>query len=41
MVTVEAAVLDAGAVWGTVLVTAFAAIVSITVPGEQPERVTV
>jgi hypothetical protein len=34
-------VIDAGAVCGTALVTAFAAIVNITVPGEQPERVTV
>ena len=36
MVTVAAAVFDPGAVCGTVLVTAFAAMVRITVPGEQP-----
>jgi hypothetical protein len=41
MVTVAAAVLDAGAVCDEVLATAFAASVRMTVPGEQPERVTV
>jgi hypothetical protein len=41
MVTVVAAVLEAGAVCEEVLVTAFAARVSTTVPGEQLESVIV
>jgi hypothetical protein len=39
MTTTGASVFDAGAVWGTAFVTAFAAIVSTTVPGEHPDSV--